>query len=123
MVLGVVIAVLVVPWKGVAAVWLAVIAISLIFPVGILSLSSPQNKENHSVSVFLLWLGAVSYPIYVLHLPLIHLFERFLGKVISIHPTASGLVFLVIILMLADGTCRFFDNPVRKYLSSKLSRK
>ena len=72
------------------------------------------------------FLGRLSYPVYILHYPVMYLFYSWVwnnGYAFSqVWPVCAGL-FLLILLM-AWCALKFYDEPVRKYLSHRfLSQK
>lgn len=77
------------------------------------------DKFSTSVCEFL---GRLSYPIYIVHYPVMYLFYAWVWA----HGYTFGQVWQVCaalfggIILLAWLACRFYDEPVRKYLSNKL---
>ncbi|MBV8094969.1 MAG: acyltransferase [Acetobacteraceae bacterium] len=60
------------------------------------------------------WLGEVSFSIYLLHSPLIFVFERVQARVAGIPPLARAALFVFVLLMLADLTYRWIEQPGRR---------
>jgi peptidoglycan/LPS O-acetylase OafA/YrhL len=89
---------------------LVLLAFPLLIWLGASSTPAPQ------VTVACVWLGEISYAVYVLHVPII-------AGIVRHHvPDAAprGLVLLVAIVAAADLTTRFFDRPVRRYFMACL---
>lgn len=68
-------------------------------------------------------LGAMSYPLYLLHKPMIEAANAALshlsdGKIVEI-PPPYGLVFLLLAIGLAIVIDRWFDQPVRRWLTAR----
>lgn len=96
------------------------LTIILLFPLIVYMGASGEVKENISsrISNFL---GKISYPIYITHYPLIYLY---MAWVVKYKPTASqsvvgGMVVLVTALLLAYLCVKFYDIPVRKWLTRR----
>ena len=70
------------------------------------------------------WSGAMSYPLYVIHAPILLVVGGVLART---HATAYlpkwliGLMIVVILVGLADALNRWFDVPVRRYLGRRLA--
>lgn len=97
------------------------LAVLLIFPLGIWI--GAQLHASGALLRCFIWLGAASYPIYVLHVPLLILFERYAplaaaagqGSMAIILP----LVFLIGLCMLAVVLDRYYDQRVRKAIMNR----
>ncbi|WP_324671532.1 acyltransferase [Hymenobacter sp. GOD-10R] len=68
------------------------------------------------------FLGAISYPLYMIHYPFLWVFLSYIEKQ---KPPLSTLAMLIplgvlLLLLLAYGIMRFVDTPLRAYLSKKL---
>ena len=57
----------------------------------------------------LVWLGAISYSLYLLHTPLLVLVGR-----LPIPPTARGFILVILLLSLSTLTWRFIEQPGRR---------
>lgn len=80
---------------------------------------APQVSTG--VGAFCAWAGAVSYPLYILHYPLVHLGSA-VGRRLGLDgPMLGGWVVAesLLAVALAVAALRFFDEPVRKALSGK----
>ncbi|MFT3723944.1 MAG: acyltransferase [Hyphomonadaceae bacterium] len=69
--------------------------------------------------------GALSYPIYMLHFPMLALFERIAWKHPDIvkHGPWIGVGLLVASIALAAAVERFYDTPVRSWIGRKLKER
>lgn len=87
----------------------AAMATAFILATGPVSASKsiPFSKPVHIVSE---WVGDRSYSIYLWHWPVLILLPFLLGSELS---TASKIGALILILLLAELTYRFVENPVR----------
>jgi peptidoglycan/LPS O-acetylase OafA/YrhL len=65
-------------------------------------------------------LGAASYPLYLLHVPLAQLGLGWFPQLIERHETLSGLVLAATALLLSLWVDRFVDRPVRGRLTQWL---
>ncbi len=98
------------------------IAVLAVFPLAIL-LGAHTRVEGWLMRCFM-WLGAASYPVYVLHIPSLVLFERYAtqwgfvaqGNLSLVLPT----VFLLIIFVTAVLLDHYYDQPVRRWLVERL---
>lgn len=74
------------------------------------------------------WLGDISYPLYLLHVPLFAL-ARLLATtwggwpVTEPWPRAASLALAGLALVLAHGVARAYDAPVRRFLGSRLAQR
>lgn len=103
-------------WNGLYDSLTIIIAFPLIVYLG----ASGEAKENISsrVSNFL---GEISYPIYIIHYPFIYLFMAWVEKY---KPTTNeaivgGVVVLATSIFLAWLCARFYDLPVRNWLTQR----
>lgn len=71
------------------------------------------------------WLGRVSYPIYIIHTPMLMIIAG-AGKAASIDPFAHhpwfGLVMAASVVVIADVATRIYDEPVRRFLQRQMQR-
>lgn len=100
--------------------------ISFIFPVLLLIGASGVTSDKISTKVCK-FLGDISFPIYMIHYPLMYLFYSWLikNKIYTLEQT-WGMALLVMIcsVVLAYLCLKFYDEPVRKWLEKKfISRK
>ncbi|MBV9963857.1 MAG: acyltransferase [Parafilimonas sp.] len=94
--------------------------IIIVFPI-IVYLGASGNIQNKKVEAVCRFLGNISYPVYIIHYPLIYIF---FGWVIDKHKTIEqawpfGLLILVGAVTLAYLFLKLYDLPIRKWLTEK----
>jgi peptidoglycan/LPS O-acetylase OafA/YrhL len=70
------------------------------------------------------WGGAMSYPLYVVHTPILMLLGGVLSRLHAADRAPAWLIGVVIaamLIMLADALNRWFDVPLRRYLKRRLA--
>ncbi|WP_283445769.1 acyltransferase family protein [Noviherbaspirillum suwonense] len=70
----------------------------------------------------LIALGAASYPIYLLHAPVSHLIEHEMGATVIASAPASGIALLLGLVVSAFLIDKYYDIPVRQWLSGRRDR-
>lgn len=104
------------------------LSIVLIFPIVVYIGASGEIKEGISFKISK-FLGDISYPIYIIHYPFIYLFVAFVAR----HPqytdgnASNGLLILVFVallvllgtILLAYAIVKFYDVPVRRWLTNR----
>ena len=95
-------------------------AVCMLFPLAVLSMSRDAATRFDRT---LLALGAASYPIYVLHAPLGELVLHLLPGAIPAFAPYSGITFISLLMPLAVLLERRVDIPLRRWLSSRLTRR
>ncbi|MBI3718476.1 MAG: acyltransferase [Sphingobacteriales bacterium] len=104
------------------------LSIVLIFPIVVYIGASGEIKDGISSKISK-FLGDISYPIYIIHYPFIYMYVAFVAK----HPQYSdgtapnGMLILVLVallvlfgaIILAYLIVKFYDVPVRKWLTKK----
>jgi peptidoglycan/LPS O-acetylase OafA/YrhL len=98
------------------------VAVTLLFPalllVGAFSVPSPMMARMCD------WLGRISYPLYVVHVPLgdalVAVWPHFRGHAMERDAPWSGLVLVVLAVGVAMALEQLYDGPVRRLLGSKL---
>lgn len=94
------------------------LAVFIIFPLCIV-LGARNNSSLLFNSIYKL-LGQVSYPIYLLHIPIAALIYLFgLGQLMERNAPISGILFVILIIILSIFLERFFDLPLRKYFRDR----
>ena len=77
------------------------------------------------LSGFYGWLGRISYPIYIIHTPMLMIIAG-AGKAFSIDPFAHhpwfGIVMAGSVIVIADIATRLYDEPVRRFLQRQMQR-
>lgn len=112
-------AVLVIPIAGRFDWAVDILAIAVVFPTCIWAGAS-AGVGSRSTRVFML-LGVLSYPVYVLHVPL---FE-WLGEPLLANKdlgALSGVAFALVVAAVALTFDRFYDRPMRRWLGKLLLR-
>ena len=92
---------------------------AVLFPLGVF-LATFVNWTNRWFLLVCNALGSISYPIYVLHIPvsgLIKAFVPFLGKT---YPVTAGLAILVFLMALSYAAEKVYEIPVRRWLNQRL---
>jgi peptidoglycan/LPS O-acetylase OafA/YrhL len=69
-----------------------------------------------------LWLGALSYPLYAVHAPLLRLFEAMLERLSDAEAAVGWAVALPIVIAVAALVQRFYDGPSRAWLRRRHAR-
>lgn len=97
------------------------LTIIFMFPFIIYLGASAEENENISSRISN-YLGQISYPIYIIHYPFIYLFMAWVDKN---KPTTSesvfaGMTVLLTVILLSYLLVRFYDIPVRKWLTRRL---
>lgn len=99
------------------------ICVVLLFPAIVVIAAVAPTRQSFSKSYG--WLGRISYPIYIIHTPLLMIIAG-AGKAASIDPFANhpwfGLVMALAVIVIADIATRIFDEPVRRYLQRQMQR-
>ena len=94
-------------------------AVVILFPL-IIDAATMDKPKSHTGSVYL-FLGKLSYPLYILHYPLIRPFSNF-ARAHELHGTGFWLLIAAEILGamgLSFLLLKFFDEPVRAWLTQK----
>jgi peptidoglycan/LPS O-acetylase OafA/YrhL len=91
------------------------VILATVFPVCVLA--GAEAAVPHSRVLGLL--GAVSYPIYVLHLPASHVFSRVLFGLDGRYRPLGGVVFGVLMIGLAWWAERHVELPMRRWLTAR----
>lgn len=98
--------------------------ILILFPL-ILMLGASGKEENKYSSKVNSFLGELSYPLYIVHYPIMYLFYQWL--IANERYTLSETFFVaipvvVLSVLLAFLFLKFYDKPLRKYLTEKFNR-
>lgn len=119
------------PYIGIEANWINslydTVCTTVIFPLLVLLGASESSKGVQSNKIFSL-LGDISYPLYMIHYPIMYLFYAWLWK--NGYPGDGGLNFsqawpvavaiFISMPVLAYICLRLYDIPVRKWLGRRL---
>jgi peptidoglycan/LPS O-acetylase OafA/YrhL len=97
------------------------LSIIIVFPLIVYMGASGQVNGKRS-QVLCKFLGDISYPIYIVHYPLIYIFSAWVvdNKISLQHGWPMGLALLCGAVILAYASFRLYDLPVRKWLSKKM---
>ncbi len=90
------------------------ICIAIIFPL--IVIIGASSKENSKASQIL---GEISYPLYIIHYPIMYLFYQWLigTKQYTLQETYPLAIFIVILsIILAFTLSKLYDKPIRKRL-------
>lgn len=98
-------------------------AIVIFYLPAILVLGASSASTGH-MRRFSQWLGGLSYPLYILHVPVFDFFEQAWIKILKhrIEPDApwSGVVFLLVLVPLAFWMGELYDPEARKLLHARV---
>lgn len=96
------------------------VAIIILFPIVVFMGASGNIKSQWGTKISK-FLGDISYPVYIIHYPLIYIYSSWvvdnqisLGKGMLV-----GTLVLIIAVLMAYGSFKLYDEPVRKWLSKK----
>lgn len=95
-------------------------SIILMFPL-VVFLGAGGEVEGAFASRFCKWLGAISYPLYITHYPLIYTYTAWVQnhKVSLREGFPVGVGVLVASIALAYACLKLYDEPVRRWLQKK----
>lgn len=100
------------------------LCILFIFPVLVYLGASGQIKENENIKIYT-FLGDLSYPLYIIHYPLMYLFYSWLWTnkltFAQTWPVAIAMFFGSVALGYAS--LKLYDEPVRRWLTKKFLTK
>lgn len=101
-----------------------VVCIAIIFPF-IVWLGACGSCEGHTTKINK-WLGDISFPLYIVHYPIMYLFYAWLieNEYYTLQD-CIGMALLVVVssITLAFLCLKLYDEPVRKWLAKKLLNK
>ncbi|MFV0471423.1 MAG: acyltransferase family protein [Paludibacteraceae bacterium] len=96
------------------------LSVIFLFPIIIYwgAIGKVSTKLAEKVCTFL---GDISYPVYIIHYPIVYVFYAWVvNHSIPIEKGfLVGLILLPLIILLAYGLLKFYDEPVRKWLTKK----
>lgn len=100
-------------------------AVLVFFPIVVMT-SATIHKPSYMFRIPQL-LGATSYGVYVLHVPLYLVSLYMLREILELRfrdlPLWTGLSFVASVFLVAYAAYRFYDAPVRCWLTAKLMQK
>lgn len=99
------------------------LVVVVVFPLVVAMGAGERREESVSLKACR-WLGGISYPLYITHYPLIYVYTAW---VTARHvPAAEGATVGVLLLLTATlaawAFLRFYDEPVRQWLSRRYLR-
>lgn len=99
-------------------------ALMIVFPL-IIWMGAGGKVENEQGRKICKFLGDISYPIYITHFPVVYVFYAWVvnGKNSLEDSWMIGTGIVIISIALAFVTMKYFDIPVRKWLTNKLITK
>jgi peptidoglycan/LPS O-acetylase OafA/YrhL len=97
---------------------LQLIAIYIVFPLCVLWAANADRKTSLSKTFTLL--GAISYPLYVLHIPATQYLNLFLKEDIRHFAPWSGIIFLLVLCIACFYIERYIESPARRQLKRLL---
>jgi len=108
---------------GSARVAYDLVSIAIIFPImvvtGAVAPTAPRLAGLYG------WLGRISYPIYIIHTPMLMIIAG-AGKAVSVDPFAHhpwfGVLMAVAVIVIADIATRIYDEPVRRFMQRQMQR-
>lgn len=100
------------------------ICVLIFFPLILIMGASAQNlnRKTNKINHFL---GDLSYPLYMIHYPIMYLFYQWLiaNKCYTLSETFFVAIPVVVLsVLLAFLFSKFYDKPLRKYLTEKFNR-
>lgn len=78
------------------------------------------TRCGQRTAAFFTVMAGASYPLYLLHLPVARLLEGVIADPLSDRAPLAGVLLTLIMVVLSIAVQRYFDEPVRRYLSVKL---
>lgn len=97
------------------------VCIILFFPL-IVSIGAGSVMTGKYTIKICKFLGALSYPLYIIHYPLIYLHLAWVTnhKIPMVTGLFGGLVVLIAAIVIATLSLKYYDEPVRKWLTKRL---
>ncbi len=97
-------------------------AVLFLFPL--LVLSGSRLSPSKQVTALCLFLGELSYPLYILHYPVVRLFSRFARSTDVGSAAFYTIIFgeVLVQVLLALLALRYFDKPVRAWLMARYKK-
>jgi peptidoglycan/LPS O-acetylase OafA/YrhL len=100
------------------------VSIILFFPL-IVSIGAGSQMTGKYTIKICKFLGALSYPLYIIHYPLIYLHMAWVtnNKIPILPGLLGGVVVLITAIIIAVLCLKFYDEPVRKWLTNRFLKK
>ncbi len=99
------------------------LCVILVFPL-MLCCGAGQTSVSGPIGAVCRFTGRLSYPLYMVHYPAIYIFSHWLWSHNPSAPAvwAAAITLYVGVVVLAALLMKFYDEPVRAYLTSKIAR-
>lgn len=99
------------------------LTVIIVFPL-IVYIGASGKIKSEIASKICTFLGDISYPIYIVHFPLIYIFYAWVvnNKVSLDNAWPMGIVVLIFSVLIAYISLKFYDLPFRKWLTRKINR-
>ena len=101
------------------------VCVTFVFPALLWFGASGKTTDKHS-SIICKFLGDISYPVYMIHYPIMYLFYAWLidNKLYTLGATWHVVIPMYLgIVLLAHLCLKLYDEPLRKYLMKKFFKK
>ena len=100
------------------------ICIILIFPI-IVSMGAGSGLTGHASTRLCKFFGAISYPLYITHYPLIYVYTAWVTskKIPASTGAAAGVLLLVLAVAIAYACLKLYDEPTRAWLNRRFLTK
>ncbi len=116
--------VLAVPYMGVYGFAYQLLCLSVFFPI--LIWVAARGVVSGRAAWISDWLGRLSYPLYAIHFPLIYLYIAWLNAGVypfGSQPWCTPAAIFVLSLTLAFVALKWYDEPLRRWLTAKFEKK
>jgi len=102
--------------------WADILLILFVLPLVLWAASAV--KPQGITAAACVWLGELSYPLYAIHDPILRAFRTIRLKSAFVQNHAIGFLIAEVLLSVAIALLmlKFYDKPVRKWLSGKIAR-
>ncbi len=110
------------PSLGVLDVPFDILICAGLFPLGIF-FATKVNWENRWFLLGCSTLGTISYPIYVLHIPVSSIIKSLAPTWLEAHAAIAGFTVLAFLLVLSYASEKAYEIPVRRWLSRRILNK
>lgn len=99
------------------------LCVTIVFPA-LVYLGASETTISQRMTRLCTFLGDLSYPLYMVHYPLIYLYFAWVkNEKLTFEQSLPGALALVVgSVILAYGCLKLYDEPVRRYLTNRLLR-
>lgn len=96
------------------------LSIILFFPI-IVYIGASGSVKGKWTNKIVRFLGDISYPLYIVHYPLVYIYTSWVvdNQITVLQALPMGLLVLVSATLIAYGSLKLYDIPVRKWLTKK----